>query len=126
MDKSSTSMRNLVRAVGGPLQEGENRKAWLARVARIADVSWRVARAAFHGEQMSLKTMNKLQQKAGIYEAEFLASRLDSYIATFRPREDADLAAVDALRGARDQLRLLGKATRDAGLIILLLPGFLL
>jgi hypothetical protein len=47
--KAST-MRELFASVGGPVGPLENRKGWLRRVARLAGISDRSARAAFYGE----------------------------------------------------------------------------
>ena len=49
-NKASTDMRTLVLEIGGPVQGSENRKSWLARIARTAGISRRSASAAFYGE----------------------------------------------------------------------------
>ena len=48
--RSEERMRDLVLSIGGPLWPGENRKSWLARVARKAGITARAAKAAFYGE----------------------------------------------------------------------------
>jgi hypothetical protein len=109
------SMRDLVIAVGGPLRAGENRKAWLARVAGLAGLSERVARAAWHGETQSRRAAQKLKEAAGKYEAEQLATRFDGLASALALR-DADfhcedvLALVDAARALRGLHR-----PRDSG-----------
>lgn len=46
----ASAMRELVYSVAGPIGPNENRKGWLRRVARLAGISDRSARAAFYGE----------------------------------------------------------------------------
>ena len=57
--------RELVARIGGYLQHNENRKAWLARVAKTAGISVRQAYAAFYEEwRLSRKTRLKLEAAA--------------------------------------------------------------
>lgn len=109
MEMEDRSMRELVIAVGGPLEAGENRKGWLARVSRRAGISFRVACAAFYGEQMSQTTKNKLKTAAGKYEAETLANRFE-HLAQSLGHRDADFHGADvaALIDAARRLRGLG------------------
>lgn len=110
MEKDSTQMRAMVRAVGGPLREGENRKAWIFRVATAVGSSYRVIAAAFYGEQMSLETKNKLALKAGHDESTTLATQLEYLVGTLSLRKDCDVETIDALRRASRKLRGLGRA----------------
>lgn len=111
MEKDSTEMRELVTAVGGLLEEGENRKSWLVRVSECAGISFRVAAAAFYGEQMSKETENKLKAAAGIHEAQILARRFEHLVTSLSHR-DQDFHGEDiaALVHAARLLRGLGGA----------------
>lgn len=115
MKMGKSSMRDLVIAVGGPMRPGENRKAWLARVADLAGLSERVARAAWHGETQSGRAAAKLQAAAGKYEAENLAAQFAGLAQSLAARDEdfhrADIAAlVDAARALRGLHR-----ARDSG-----------
>lgn len=48
--RSEGRMRDLVMAIGGPLRFGENRKSWLARIARQTGITARAAKSAYYGE----------------------------------------------------------------------------
>lgn len=56
--------RKLIAIIGGYRELDENRKAWLARVAKIAGVKVRLVYAAFYGEACSKKTEAKLLEAA--------------------------------------------------------------
>jgi hypothetical protein len=53
MERPKVAMRELVCEVGGGVRAGENRKGWIARVARVAGITPRSVRTAFRGEPMS-------------------------------------------------------------------------
>ena len=117
MDKGST-MRELVIAVGGPLQAGENRKSWLVRVAEAAGVSPRVVRAAFYGETNSRIAAAKLKAAAGKNAPGNIASAA-ARLATALEVKDQDFYGphVSALRDMAGAMRDLADAMRrrDAG-----------
>lgn len=112
MEDSSTIMRELVLSVGGPLEAGENRKGWLSRVARRAGISYRVAAAAFYGEQLSSATEQKLRKAAAKHEPGEIATRLE-YLAQSLLAKDADFYCqeVDWIRHSAHQLRRLRDAS---------------
>src|SRR5258705_7754558 len=56
--------RNIVLVLGGYLRPDENRKAWLARIAKTANISVRTAYAAFYQEGISKDTERALQKAA--------------------------------------------------------------
>ena len=56
--------KNLVIVIGGYLRPEENRKAWLARIAKAAGISVREAYAAYYREYVSKKTERALQKAA--------------------------------------------------------------
>lgn len=56
--------RNLVALIGGYRQNNENRKTWLARVARTTGITVRQTYAAFYREYVSKSVAEKLQQAA--------------------------------------------------------------
>jgi hypothetical protein len=87
---AKAAMRELVIAVGGNLRPTENRKGWLARVARLAGLSPRVVRAAWQNEQASRETRNKLQLAAAKNELQALAD-----LAELLRHGDADFFSQD-------------------------------
>lgn len=107
MKTEKDSMRELVIAVGGDLAPGENRKAWLARVAEWAGISPRVAAAAYYGETNSRTAAKKLKAAAGRYEARKLARQFEGLARSLNTR-DADFhrediaTLVDAARALRN------------------------
>jgi hypothetical protein len=114
MPKTSVKMRDLVIAVGGPLEAAENRKGWLVRVSERAGISYRVVAAAFYGEQMGQETETKLKLAAGKYEAEILADRFEHLARSLRHRDaDFHLADIAALVDAARALRGLGSSKTD-------------
>lgn len=114
MKTEKLSMRELVVAVGGPMLAGENRKAWLVRVAEAAGLSPRVARAAWYGETSSRDVAARLKAAAGRYEAANLARQFESLAASLDAR-DADLHRSDiaALVRAARALRGVGGSGTD-------------
>lgn len=58
---STPDMRRLIMDAGGDLRAGENRAAWLARVAEETGLSERTIKAAWHGERGAAKTIEKLE-----------------------------------------------------------------
>lgn len=103
-------MRELVCAVGGPLRPTENRKSWLARVARQAGITARAAKAAFYGEinadnkvAWKLRAAAKCEQSIKLKR---LASVLDSAAqALAGENESSDRENVAALIRAARWLR---------------------
>jgi hypothetical protein len=73
--KRAKAMRGLVLEVGGSLRAGENRKAWLARIARTIGVSPRMTRSAWEGSikdpehKIVWKLQRALEAKAQEQEA---------------------------------------------------------
>ena len=115
MSKEQSSMRDLVIAVGGPLSPGENRKSWLARVAREAGLSPRVARAAFYQETTSRKAAAKLKAAAGNHEVRNLARQFEGLATSLEVRDEAfHRAHTDALRDIARTLRSIDSALRGA------------
>lgn len=99
-------MRNLVIAVGGPLEATESKKSYLWRVAEITGLSFRVIAAAFYGEQLSPQTEQKLKAAAGRHEARILASRFESLAQSLGTRDpDFHSADIDAFRQMAVRLR---------------------
>ncbi len=102
-----SGMRELVIAVGGPLRPTENRKGWLCRVAAVAKISVRSAKAAFYREPTSARVREKLRAAAGKHEATNLAHRFESLAQALNVRDQnfhgediaALLNAARALRG---------------------------
>ena len=74
-------MRDLVIAIGGLMQPGENRKAWLTRVADAAGLHPRIVRAAFHQEPTSRIAAAKLKAAAE-NETSNIARQFDELAAT--------------------------------------------
>ncbi len=70
--KRAKAMRDLVLEVGGNLRGDENRKSWLARVARTIGVTPRMARAAWQNEikDPEHKVVWKLRAAVARQEAE--------------------------------------------------------
>ena len=70
--KRAKEMRDLLLTVGGNIRGDENRKAWLARVARAIGVSPRMARAAWQNEikDPEHKIVWKLRAAVARHEAE--------------------------------------------------------
>ena len=62
------STRTLIMEAGGPLRAGENRTAWLARIAQEAGVSDRTLRAAWYGERNAEQTIAKLKRAVSLNE----------------------------------------------------------
>lgn len=73
--KRAKAMRELVLAVGGDLRGDENRKAWLARVARAVGCSPRMIRSAWQNEirdpehKITFKLQRALEARARNEEA---------------------------------------------------------
>lgn len=111
-DKASTErkMRDLVYAVGGEVRSGENRKGWLARVARAAGISPRSASAAYYnelrGDVHRAGVEAKLKAAAGKQEANSLATQFES-LANAMVLGDQDFHSTDiaALLDAARALR---------------------
>lgn len=69
MDKTSmcmdlTSMRKLLEVVGGEIRRYENRASWLWRVSRETGLHYRVIKAIWYGEQISVQSAYKLKLAA--------------------------------------------------------------
>lgn len=111
MKTEKASMRELVIAVGGPLMADENRKSWLDRVADLAGISPRVARAAFYQEPTSREVAAKLKAAAGRHEARNLARQFEGLASSLNVR-DADFHSDDitALVSAARALRGLDRS----------------
>lgn len=62
------SVRKLLEVVGGDLRAGENRTSWLYRVADDVGVSYRVIKAVWWGERLTLETAYKLKRAAKLNE----------------------------------------------------------
>lgn len=120
MVREKSSMRELVFAVGGIERPGENRKTWLARVARLAGISPRSAAAAFYGElrgEMHCAGVEaKLKAAAGKREANDLAKQFE-HLAHALDRGDADFHSdtIAALVSAARVLRGLDRSGTDGG-----------
>lgn len=113
------TMRELVIAVGGPLQPGENRKRWLARVAEAAGISPRVASAAFYEETNSRVAAAKLKAAAGNNAPGNIASEFER-LATALEGKDQDfygphIASLRDLAGAMRELALQMRRRDDRG-----------
>lgn len=101
-----SSMRDLVMAAGGALHPSENRKAWFARIAEAAGVSIRVVRAAWHQEQLSEATAQKLKKAAERNEPSNHAAHLDGLAELLRAKDAAFYQPqIDQLRDLARQLR---------------------
>ena len=109
-------MRELVMAVGGPIEAGENRKSWLNKVARRAKISPRAAKSAFYEETDDAELAQKLREAAGRHEAQNLAYRFEN-LAVALNTKDADFHSPDvvALLHAARALRGLVGAGDDSG-----------
>lgn len=90
-----SEMKDLVMAVGGPLEANENRKGYLTRVSAAAQISFRAAKAAFYGEPTSKAIAQKLKLAAGRNEARNLAARFESLAHSINIK-DADFYSEDA------------------------------
>lgn len=115
MKREKSSMRELVFAVGGIERPGENRKSWLARVARAAGISPRSAAAAFYGElrgEMHRAGVEaKLKAAAGKQEAKDLATRFENLATALdRGNADVDSDTIAALVSAARLLRGLDRS----------------
>jgi hypothetical protein len=106
-----SEMRELVVAVGGPLEPGENAKSWFSAIAEKAQLSVRAVKGAFYGEYMSKATERKLRAAAGRREAEHLAKRFEGLAASLNVG-DADFHSdtIAALVSAARVLRGLDRA----------------
>lgn len=109
-----SSMRNLVIAVGGPMEATDNRKRWLQRIAERTGLSLRVVKAVWHEEQISAETERKLKLAAGKHEAANLAVRFE-YLAQSLRHRDQDFHGEDvaALIHAAHALRGMGGTGTD-------------
>ncbi len=112
MDKSP--MRELVIAVGGNLLPAENRKAWLSRIAATAGLSYRVVRAAWHNEQISQETRNKLQRAAAQNEARRLQELYETLITRLQ-QVDSDFYREDVAALVNVLRRLSNEGLPEAG-----------
>lgn len=81
MNRENASTRELMAVLGGNLRPTENRKGWLNRIAQNADLSYRLARAAWYGERLSFETERKLRLAVEKNEQSFrdAASRLEAF-----------------------------------------------
>lgn len=118
--RSEDEMRALVISVGGPLRADENRKSWLARVARQAGITVRAAKAAFYNEiaDPEHKTFWKLREAARRERANKLARSagvLDAAAVALASWGDAEgdrhrsAALVSAARVLRDLASEIGE-----------------
>jgi hypothetical protein len=112
-EKSST-MRELVTAVGGLMLPGENRKAWLHRVAAATGLAPRVVKAAFYEETTSHIAAEKLKAAARD-EANKIARHFEEMAAKLEIH-DPDFFGphADAMRDVARTLRGGHRAPRDA------------
>ena len=108
--------RELVARIGGYLQHNENRKAWLARVAKTAGISVRQAYAAFYEEwRLSRKTRLKLEAAAQRKDSENdseLVLRLHG-IARYLESVDAEMYREDIEAARRIIARYQALAEKD-------------
>lgn len=105
--------RDLVVAVGGPLEAMDSRKSWLSKVAERSGLSLRVVKAAFYGEKLSRETEHKLKQAAACHEAANLAGRFEHLASSLRVKDEGFyqseiVALVDAARALRGLARPTG------------------
>lgn len=110
------NVRDLIAAVAGPMGASDNRKSWLARAASESGVSFRLIKALFYGERKPCaKTIAKLKEAAGRYEAQRLAERFDG-LAHALDMRDADFHGEDvaALLNAARALRGLNRTGDDS------------
>jgi len=109
-----SEMRELVIAVGGPLQPPKNGKRWLEDIAAVAGISVRAVRGAFYGEYMSKRTERQLRAAAGRLEAENLAKRFEGLAASLNVG-DADFHSdtIATLVSAARVLRGLDRSGTD-------------
>lgn len=104
-------MREAVAVVAGPREFGDNRKSWLARAARRANISYRAAKQLFYGEitdpeHKAARRMVEAARQHGAIEAQGLADVFERTAAAMRLTDPdfygADVAAlVDAARALR-------------------------
>lgn len=100
MEKASEAkMRDAVLAVAGPMLGDENRKSWLSRAARHANVSYRQAKALFYGEiidpeHKASRRMRDAAERKAKEEATDLAGRFET-IAGALNAADADFYRED-------------------------------
>lgn len=110
------NVRDLIAAVAGPMGASDNRKSWLSRAASESGVSLRLIKALFYGERKPCaKTIAKLKEAAGRYEAQRLAERFDG-LAHALDMRDADFHGEDvaALISAARALRGLNRTGDDS------------
>jgi hypothetical protein len=124
MECPKLAARELVCQVGGPVRPDENRTRWFERVARLAGITPRSARALFRGEPMGevfrtgveaklraakerLEATTKRQQQAARDELAELQERL-ARIERHLLATDPDFYQPDA-NGHRELLRVAGR-----------------
>jgi hypothetical protein len=112
-EKLST-MRELVTAVGGLMLPGENRKAWLHRVAAATGLAPRVVKAAYYQEKTSRIAAEKLKAAARD-EANQMARQFEEMAAKLEIH-DPDFFSDQAnqMRDVARTLRGINRAPRDA------------
>lgn len=115
----STKMnpRELIAAVAGPLEQFDNRKSWLSRAADEAGLTFRQVKAIFYSERKpNQKTIAKLKEAAGRYEAQRLAERFEGLAHSLNVRdEDFHGPDIAALLNAARALRGLDRTGTDSG-----------
>jgi hypothetical protein len=112
-EKLST-MRELVTAVGGLMLPGENRKAWLHRIAAATGLAPRVVKAAFYEETTSRIAAEKLKAAARD-EANKIARQFEEMAAKLEIHDpDFFGPQAGAMRDVARTLRGINGAPRDA------------
>lgn len=96
--KTSTNMRQLVLEAGGLIQGSENKKSWLARIARQTGLSRRSVSAAFYGE------IRGSVHSAGV------EARLRAFIGSQKKAEADDLSEIKRRIAALERRLMAGDA----------------
>lgn len=94
MEKSFSSMRDLVATVAGPRDWNDTRQSWLARAASRAGISYRQAHALFYGEITNPQSRSATKMRHAAEQLGSAAARLEIIDADFH---QPDIAAFRAL-----------------------------
>lgn len=115
------TMRDVIAAVAGPRGWSDNRKSWLDRAARRAEISFRACKALYYGEitdpeHKAARRMLAAARRAGMQEAQALADRFDSIARSMNDTDSNSYSAdVAALLHAARLLRGVAGPGTDSG-----------